>query len=121
MWLGEDHVFGNPRGWLGTSWDQTPDQETELRVGFAQVAAWGQAAGRPLFLAEFGTTNNADMASRARWTRFNRRLAEQHGMPWGVWSFGPVFAVYDPAAQAFPPRPPGCAHGLAGVPVSNGE
>ena len=43
MWLGEDHVFGNPRGWLGSTWDQTPDQEAELRTGFAQVAAWGRA------------------------------------------------------------------------------
>ena len=103
MWLGEDHVFGNPRGWLGSTWDQTPDQEAELRTGFAQVAAWGRAAGRPLFLGEFGTTNNADMASRARWTRFNRRLAEQHGMSWGIWSFAPIFAVYDQASRAFYP------------------
>jgi endoglucanase len=103
MWLGEDHVLGNPRDWLGTTWDQTPDQEAELRAGFVQVAAWGQAAGRPLFLGELGTTNNADMASRARWTRFNRRLAEQHSMPWGIWSFAPIFAIYDLAARDFYP------------------
>jgi endoglucanase len=104
MWLGEDHMLGNPRDWLGTSWDQTPDQEAELREGFAQVAAWSQATGRPLFLGELGTTSNADMASRARWTRFNRRLAEQHGIPWGIWSFGPTFAIYDVAAGAFHPE-----------------
>jgi endoglucanase len=104
MWLGEDHVFGNPRDWLGTTWNQTPDQEAELRAGFTQVAAWGQATGRPLFLGEFGSTNNADMASRARWTRFNRRLAEQHGMPWGIWSFAPTFAIYDLTARAFDPH-----------------
>lgn len=103
MWLGEDHAFGNPRDWLGTTWDQTPDTEAELRAGFAQVAAWGQATGRPLFVGEFGTTNNADMASRARWTRYNRRLAEQHGMPWSVWSFAPTFAIYDLSARAFYP------------------
>lgn len=101
MWLGEDHVFGNPRDWLGTTWEQTPDTEAELRAGFAQVAAWGQATGRPLFVGEFGTTNHADMASRARWTRFNRRLAEQPGMPWGIWSFAPTFAIYDLSARAF--------------------
>lgn len=103
MWLGEDHLFGSPRSWLGTTWDQTPAQEAELRDGFAQVAAWGQAAGRPLFLAEFGTSNNADMISRVRWTRFNRRLAEYHGIPWGIWSFAPIFAIYDPATRAFHP------------------
>jgi endoglucanase len=60
-------------------------------------------AGRPLLLGEFGTTNHADMASRVPWTRFNRRLAEQHGMPWGIWSFAPIFAIYDLAARAFYP------------------
>jgi endoglucanase len=104
MWLGEDHMFGNPRDWLGTSWDQTPDQEAELSEGLAQVAAWSQATGRPVFLGEFGTSGNADMASRARWTRFNRHLAEQHGIPWGIWSFGPIFAIYDAAAGAFHPE-----------------
>jgi endoglucanase len=104
MWLGEDHVFGNPRDWLGTTWDQTSAQEAELRAGFAQVAGWAAMTGRPLFLAEFGTTANADLASRARWTRFNRTLAEQHGIPWGIWSLAPIFAIYDPATRSFNPQ-----------------
>lgn len=99
--LGENHPFGDPRGWLGTTWDQTPAQEAELRAGFGQVAAWATRSGRPLFLAEFGTSNNADMPSRVRWTRFNRRLAEEHGIPWGIWSLGPAFAVYDLTARGF--------------------
>jgi endoglucanase len=99
--LGENHPFGDPRGWLGTTWDQTPAQEAELRAGFGQVAAWAARTGRPLFLAEFGTSNNADPASRVRWTRFNRRLAEEHAIPWGIWSLGPAFAIYDPATPAF--------------------
>jgi endoglucanase len=103
MFLGEDHEFGSPRDWLGTTWDQAPGQEAELRSGFSQVAGWGKLAGRPLFLAEFGTTSNADPASRARWTRFNRRLAEEHGIPWGIWAFAPIFAIYDLAARAFSP------------------
>ncbi len=60
--------------------------------------------GRPLFLAEFGTSNHADLASRARWTRFSRELSEQHGLPWGVWSFAPIFAIYDLSARAFNPQ-----------------
>lgn len=103
MWLGENHVFGNPRDWLGTTWDQTPAQEAELRTGFGQVVGWGAMTGRPLFMAEFGTSNNADPASRARWTRFNRRLATELGMSWGVWSFAPIFAIYDLAAGTFYP------------------
>src|ERR1022692_5163885 len=103
LFLGENHIFGNPRDWLGTTWEKTPAQEAELRLGFAQVAGWGQMTGRPLFLGEFGTTVNADMPSRVRWTRFNRRLAEEHGIPWGVWSFAPTFAIYDLATRTFHP------------------
>jgi endoglucanase len=46
---------------------------------------------------------HADHASRVRWTRFNRRLAETRGISWGVWSMAPTSAVYDLAAHAFDP------------------
>jgi endoglucanase len=104
LWLGEDHVFGNPQDWLGTTWDAEPGQQAELREGFAQVAGWGALTGRPLFLGEFGTTNHADLASRVRWTRFNRKLAEELGLPWAIWSFAPIFAIYDLSARAFNPQ-----------------
>ena len=42
--------------------------------------------------------------SRVRWTRFNRRLAEERGLPWAVWSFAPIFAIYDLSARAFNPE-----------------
>jgi endoglucanase len=102
--LGEDHIFGNPQEWIGTTWDQTPHQEAELRTGFDQVAAWSAETRYPLFLGEFGTTCNADLASRARWTRFNRRLAEHRGIPWAIWSFGPVFGIYDVDTGTFIPE-----------------
>jgi endoglucanase len=101
-WVG-DTEFGHPGDWLGTTWDQTPGQEAELRAGFDAAANWGRATGRPLFLAEFGTTVHADHASRIRWTRFNRQLAESRGIPWGVWSLAPTFAIYDLAARTFDP------------------
>jgi endoglucanase len=101
-WLG-DNELGHPRDWLGTTWDQTPAQEAELRAGFGAVAGWSRGTGRPVFVGEFGTTAHADPASRARWTRFNRRLAEDHGFAWGVWSFGPSFAIYDLGRRAFDP------------------
>lgn len=104
MFLGESHGFGDPRSWLGTTWEQKEGEEAEMRGGFGQVAGWGAMTGRPLFMSEFGTTNKADMPSRVRWTRFNRKLAEEHGMAWGVWSFAPTFAIYDMDAGAFNPE-----------------
>jgi endoglucanase len=93
-WLGQTEL-GDPRTWLGTTWDATPQQRAELEAGFDAVAAYARSHGRPVFIGEFGTTSNADMPSRVRWTRFNRELAEQHGFAWGCWSYGPSFAVYD--------------------------
>ena len=93
-WLGTTE-FGDPATWLGTTWDGTPQQRGELQAGFDAVAAYSRTSRRPIFIGEFGTTNNADMASRARWMQFNRELAEHHGFSWGCWSFGPSFAIYD--------------------------
>ena len=83
-WLGENQ-FGDPASWVGTAWTGTEQERGELEVGFEAVAAYARAHDRPLFLGEFGTSNNADMASRVRWTRFNRQLAERHGFSWGCW------------------------------------
>jgi endoglucanase len=102
-WLGTDTPFGDPKSWLGTTWDGTEQQRGELAAGFAGLAKWSQAAGRPIFVGEFGTSNNADMASRVRWTEFNRRLAEENGFTWGVWSFGPSFALYDAGSGSWHP------------------
>jgi endoglucanase len=93
-WLGTTEL-GDPANWVGTTWDASPQQSAELRAGFDAVAAYGHAHQRPIFVGEFGTTNNADMASRSRWTRVNRELAEQHGFSWAYWSYGPIFAVRD--------------------------
>ncbi|GAB2540306.1 glycoside hydrolase family 5 protein [Nocardia heshunensis] len=93
-WLGPT-PFGEPKSWLGNTWDGTPAQRAELTAGFDGIAAWAAAADRPVFLGEFGTSVHADTASRVRWTAFNRALAEERGFSWGAWSFGPTFALYD--------------------------
>jgi endoglucanase len=93
-WLGQTEL-GDPKTWLGTTWDATPRQRADLEAGFGAVAAWARAHDRPVFVGEFGTTSNADLPSRVRWTRFNRELAEQYGFAWGCWSYGPSFALWD--------------------------
>jgi endoglucanase len=92
-WLGRTEM-GDPLTWLGTTWEGTPRERAELEAGFEAVAAYARAQRRPIFIGEFGTTSNADPASRVRWTRFDRELAERHGYSWGYWSYGPVFALY---------------------------
>ncbi|WP_157392044.1 glycoside hydrolase family 5 protein [Nocardia terrae] len=99
-WLGQT-PFGDPRSWLGNTWDGTADQRAELTAGFDAIAAWATTAHRPIFLGEFGTTDHADLESRVRWTAFNRELAEERGFSWGAWSFGPTFPLYDQSAGAW--------------------
>ncbi|MCX4099063.1 glycoside hydrolase family 5 protein [Nocardia sp. alder85J] len=94
-WLGTATPGGDPRSWLGTAWTGTDRERAELAAGYAGVAAWAAAGDHPIFVGEFGTSNNADLDSRARWTGYNRQLAEEHGFSWGCWSFGPTFALYD--------------------------
>ncbi|MTE12113.1 glycoside hydrolase family 5 protein [Nocardia aurantiaca] len=100
-WLGADTPFGDPRSWLGATWTGTDQQRGELAAGYASLAAWAATDHRPVFVGEFGTSTNADTASRARWTEFNRRQAEEHGFSWGCWSFAPTFALYDLESQSW--------------------
>lgn len=96
-WLGTT-PFGRPESWLGATWEGDARQRAELEQGFAAVANYAQAQHRPVFVGEFGTSDNADMASRIRWTRFNRELAEAHDFSWGCFSYGPIFSFYDDTA-----------------------
>ncbi|MDQ2847717.1 MAG: glycoside hydrolase family 5 protein [Actinomycetota bacterium] len=93
-WLGRTEL-GDPATWLGTTWDADPQQRGELHAGFDAIATYARSHQRPVFIGEFGTSNNADVPSRVRWARFNRQLAEQHGFAWGYWSYGPTFALRD--------------------------
>jgi endoglucanase len=88
-------LLGSPKSWPGTPWDGAPRQQAGLRRTFDTIASWGKTHERPIFVGEFGSSNTAVMASRARWAAFVRRLCEERGMSWGYWSYGPSFALYD--------------------------
>ena len=60
-----------------------------------QAAAWAEANNRPIYLGEFGAYSKADMDSRASWTAFVARQAEERGMSWAYWEFCAGFGVYD--------------------------
>jgi len=81
---GAEWVDGsNP--WLGTTWDATKEQRTEISSHFDSVAEWAQRKGVRILLGEFGAYSKADMASRVRWTDFVAREAERRGFAWAYW------------------------------------
>ena len=85
----------NSDPWLGTTWQGSPNEKRAITRDFDLAAAWAEKNRRPLFLGEFGAYSKADIDSRARWTAFVARTAEERGMSWAYWEFGAGFGVFD--------------------------
>ncbi len=94
---GAEWVQGT-EAWLGTTWEGTERDQRQLMALLDKAAAWGEKHNRPLFMGEFGAYSKADLASRARWTTFMARAAEERGFSWAYWEFGSGFGVYDRVA-----------------------
>ena len=65
----------------------------------ARIRRWGERHGRPINLGEFGAFDEADLASRVRWTRTVRTLARAAGFSTHYWAFGTRFGAYDPGKR----------------------
>lgn len=85
--------------WLGTTWEGTATEENAVIKDLNTAASWGEKHDRPIYLGEFGAYSKADMVSRARWTKFVAREAEDRDISWSYWEFGAGFGVYDRAKR----------------------
>ena len=85
--------------YLGTTWDGTEAEKKLIKDDFDRAVKWAAQAGRPIFLGEFGAYYKADMDSRARWTEFIARQAEERGWSWAYWEFGSGFGAFDPESK----------------------
>jgi len=73
-----------------------------IGAAFDYLKAWAGAHGAPpVLIGEFGAFQEADMASRVRWTRAVREAAEARGLNWAYWEFADGFGAYDPVAEAW--------------------
>jgi endoglucanase len=79
--------------WLGTTWGDAADLDA-VRRDLTEAAGWARRRGVPLFIGEFGAYEQADAASRIRWTAFVRRQAERLGLGWAYWDFATDFGAY---------------------------
>lgn len=91
-WTGE-------KGKSGVTWSETASEVQAVQKDLDKVSEWSKTNHRPVYLGEFGTYEKADMASRARWTRFVARQFERRGWSWGFWQFCDNFAVFKMATQ----------------------
>jgi endoglucanase len=97
---GAEWVSGS-QAWLGTAWRGTSTEERAIVGDFDQAARWGKAQDRPIYLGEFGAYSKADMDSRALWTAFVARQAEERGISWAYWEFCAGFGVYDKSRKVW--------------------
>ncbi len=74
-------------------------QLNRLEATFEEVAGWARANNRPIFVGEFGTYFEADMASRARWTAQVQKAALAAGMSTSYWEFIADFGAYNGEAN----------------------
>ncbi len=81
--------------WLGSTWTTNPGEQQAITTAFNRAATWAQQQNRPLYLGEFVAYSKADIDSRAAWTAFVARQAEERAMSWAYWEFGAGFGVYD--------------------------
>jgi endoglucanase len=81
--------------WKGETWRGTEAQRARLTKDFDKAAAWGKSHGRPLYLGEFGTYQEADLESRIAWTGAVAQAAQSRGIATCYWEFGAGFGLFD--------------------------
>jgi endoglucanase len=91
--------IGKPMEWIGTKWTGTLEEQGEITYCLDMVAQWAIAHKRPVFMGEFGASNNADIESKAKFLAFYREQAEKRNFTWGVFSYNVGFSIFDKVAN----------------------
>ena len=79
----------------GIKWTGTEAEKEEVKSKLKVAADWSAQNKRPILLGEFGAYDKGDMDSRARYTAFVARTAEQFNFCWAYWQFDSDFIVYN--------------------------
>jgi endoglucanase len=78
---------------------QNPCSARAVREALDGARDWSAYFGRPIHLGEFGCHNTGDPASRSRYLKDVRTLAEARNIPWTLWEWKASFGYWDPATQ----------------------
>lgn len=76
--------------------EQNPSSPRVIRNLLDTARVWSLHFGRPVHLGEFGAYQTGDKASRERYLRDVRTLAEERGIPWTLWEWKAGFGYWDP-------------------------
>ena len=72
------------------------DQRRKIVDALDAARRWSDDKGYPVYLGEFGSTEKADMNSRANYARIVREEADRRGIAWAYWGFVHDFGIYSP-------------------------
>ena len=87
--------------WLGTKWSDSSTERQRMISDFNKARDWGLANKRKIYLGEFGAYEQADMPSRALWTRAVREEANKQNFSTAYWEFCSGFGAYDPVLKSW--------------------
>ncbi len=111
---GAGWVGNQSKAWLGTQWTGTKAEQRDVVKDLDEAIIWAVEHRRPIFMGEFGAYSKADLASRARWTKFVADEALRRKIGFAYWEFCSGFGVYDaqqnrwvePLREALVPKDP---------------
>ena len=75
---------------------QNPCSARVIKQALDSAREWSLYFGRPIHLGEFGSHNIGDTASRGRFLKDVRTLAEARHIPWTLWEWKASFGYWDP-------------------------
>ena len=81
--------------WLGTKWTDSKEERGNIIRDFDVASKWADSERRPIYLGEFGSINEGDMASREKWTKAVREEANRRHFSTAYWEFCASFGAYD--------------------------
>lgn len=81
--------------WRGTAWHGTPEDTRRIERDLDRVTRWARERNRLLLCADFGSSADADPASRVQWTFFVARALEERNIAWTYRSLDGEDGVYD--------------------------
>jgi endoglucanase len=84
--------------------DTNPDatdkaQRAQLDKDMAAAAAWSASAKRPLYMGEFGVSQQANAIARQTYTASLARAAERNGITWAYWEFSSGMGIWNGGAM----------------------
>jgi endoglucanase len=80
-----------------------PSGPSTITEQLDMAEAFAKARHLPVYMGEFASVENADIASRAAWTRLTRTEAEKRGFGWAYWDDGGLCKAYDRGLRAWVP------------------